>query len=160
RSSRMGRHRHVNRSVERPADAGQGVCHDSARSCRNAGRDRGADSVPLHAACGLYYGRGLQREWRRGFGGVGEVMNRWVIGVGIATALMRPLAASQTPNDARPSSLNFENGVVSNGAYSNECFGFSLAIPAGWKADDSLVVKGGARHRSDNSLILLYLRKE
>lgn len=70
------------------------------------------------------------------------------------------LASAQVSADSSPTTLNFENGVIANGTYSNECLGFSLPIPAGWKIDESIIVAGKARHRSEKSLILLFLRKE
>lgn len=70
------------------------------------------------------------------------------------------LAAAQTPANAPPTTLNFENGVIANSTYSNECLGFSLPIPTGWKVDESIIPGGKARHLSNNSLVLLFLRKD
>jgi len=52
----------------------------------------------------------------------------------------------------------FENGAIADGVYSNECFGFALPIPAGWEVD--VTAGGKARHRSDGSLVLLFLRQQ
>jgi len=88
-------------------------------------------------------------------------MRRWILFFVIVSAMSAAgLARAQAPDNAPPSTLNFENGVIANGVYSNECFGFSLPIPAGWKINESIVAGGQARHRSDKSLILLFLRKE
>jgi TonB family protein len=87
-------------------------------------------------------------------------MKLWQFLVAFAAALAPTFAAAQTPGNAAPSPLNFENGVIANGAYSNECFGFSLPLPTGWKVDESITAGGKARHRSDKNLLLLFLRKE
>lgn len=93
-------------------------------------------------------------------------MIRWILLVMAAAALATTLAfaqttdSAQTPDNASSSALNFENGVIANGTYSNECLGFSLPLPAGWKIDESIIAGGRARHRSDKSLVLLFLRKE
>jgi TonB family protein len=87
-------------------------------------------------------------------------MKRCLFCIIAAILLISTLAAAQTPDNVTPGALNFENGVIANGTYSNECFGFSLPIAAGWKVDESIITGGKARHRSDKSLVLLFLRKE
>jgi TonB family protein len=72
--------------------------------------------------------------------------------------LALPIFAQQTATT--PGKLTFENGVIANGVYSNECLGFSLPIPRGWETNDIAAPGGKARRRSDNSLVLLYLRQE
>ncbi|MFZ3340134.1 MAG: energy transducer TonB [Terriglobales bacterium] len=76
-------------------------------------------------------------------------------------AFALPLLATAQPAANEPAgTLHFENGVIANGTYSNECLGFSLPIPAGWKIDESIIAGGKARHRSEKSLVLLFLRQE
>lgn len=87
-------------------------------------------------------------------------MKRWLLFILAAMSFVSTLATAQTPDTVPPTTLNFENGVIANGTYSNECLGFSLPIPAGWKTDESIIAGGKARHRSDKSLVLLFLRKE
>jgi TonB family protein len=86
-------------------------------------------------------------------------MKRWLLFIIATTSFASILTTAQTPANVAPTTLNFENGVIANGGYSNECFGFSLPIPAGWKIDESIIVGGKARHRSEKSLVLLYLRQ-
>jgi TonB family protein len=75
--------------------------------------------------------------------------------------LAMPILAVAQPAAAEPpGTLHFENGVVANGTYSNECLGFALRIPAGWKIDESITAGGKARRRSDKSLVLLFFRQE
>ncbi len=84
---------------------------------------------------------------------------RWFFTVAaglLATALS---SAQQTGNDS-PNPLTFENGSLANGIYSNECFGFSLPIPAGWEVNDAVTAGGKARHRSDRDLVLLFLHQQ
>jgi TonB family protein len=87
-------------------------------------------------------------------------MKRCLFCIIVTILLVSTLAAAQTPDNVPQGSLNFENGVTADGTYSNECLGFSLQIPTGWKIDESIVAGGKARHRSDKSLVLLFLRKE
>ncbi|HKM46180.1 MAG TPA: energy transducer TonB [Terriglobales bacterium] len=75
-------------------------------------------------------------------------------------AISCAFAWAQPPSNGSSNALTFENGTVANGVYSNECFGFSLPIPAGWEVNDAFTAGGKARHRSDKSLILLFLHQQ
>ena len=79
-------------------------------------------------------------------------MKRWLLFI-IAVST---LASAQTPDNAPTNTLNFENGAVANGVYSNECFGFSLPIPSGWEVN-AVTAGGKAKRRADKSLVLLFL---
>jgi len=68
-----------------------------------------------------------------------------------------PNASSSTLTS---STLTFENGAIANGVYSNECFGLSLPIPAGWEVNEAVSAGGKARHRSDKGLVLLFLNQQ
>ncbi len=70
------------------------------------------------------------------------------------------LAWAQQPGNGSSNTLTFENGTIANGIYSNECFGISLPIPAGWEVNDEVTAGGKARHRSDKSLVLLFLHQQ
>ncbi|MGA9526587.1 MAG: TonB family protein [Terriglobales bacterium] len=75
-----------------------------------------------------------------------------------------PGAASHSP-DARPqaapeAAMQYENGAVANGVYSNECFGLSFPIPAGWEVNETITPGGKARHRSARDLVLLFLQQQ
>ncbi len=78
----------------------------------------------------------------------------------VIAVLTHAFARAQQPSNDSPNTLTFENGTVANGIYSNECFGFSLPIPAGWEVNDAVTAGGKARHRSDKSLLLLYLYQQ
>jgi hypothetical protein len=84
---------------------------------------------------------------------------RWfcLVAVGLLTAAF---TFAQQPGADSSNSQAFENGTIANGIYSNECFGFSLPIPAGWEVNDAVTAGGKARHRSDGSLVLLFLRQQ
>ena len=81
----------------------------------------------------------------------------------VAVAILtQTLAFAQQPvnNQSFSFSLAFEKGRISNSVYENECFGFSLPIPAGWQLhnpSDSVEVQ--AQHTSPASLVLLALDK-
>jgi TonB family protein len=84
---------------------------------------------------------------------------RWfcLVAVGLLTTVF---TFAQQPGADVPNVLAFEHGTITNGVYSNECFGFSLPIPAGWEVNDAVTAGGKARHRSDGSLVLLFLHQQ
>jgi TonB family protein len=84
---------------------------------------------------------------------------RWFCTVAIGLVAAALTSAQQPANDLS-NPLTFENGTIANGIYSNECFGFSLPIPAGWEVNDAVTASGNARHRSDKSLVLLFLHQQ
>jgi TonB family protein len=62
---------------------------------------------------------------------------------------------AQQPSNHSLDELKLEDGAILNGRYSNECLGFSLPIPVGWKVSDQ---DGKAKHLSsakDLALLLL-----
>ena len=81
---------------------------------------------------------------------------RWfcTVAAGLLTTVF---TFAQQPGADSSNPLAFENGTIANGIYTNECFGFSLPIPAGWEVNDAVTAGGKARHRSDGSLVLLFL---
>jgi TonB family protein len=89
--------------------------------------------------------------------------HRWFCTVA-AGLLVTALTSAQQPVNDSPNTLSntltFENGTLANGVYSNECFGFSLPIPTGWEVNDAVNAGGQARHRSDGSLVLLFLHHQ
>jgi TonB family protein len=84
---------------------------------------------------------------------------RWfcIVAVGLLTTVF---TFAQQPGADVPNVLAFEHGTITNGVYSNECFAFSLPIPAGWEVNDAVTAGGKARHRSDGSLVLLFLHQQ
>ncbi len=70
RGSGMGGNGHVEGGAGGSADEGEDFSHDPAGAGRHARGDCSADFVFMHSAGWIYYGRGFQREWRGGVGGV------------------------------------------------------------------------------------------
>jgi TonB family protein len=90
------------------------------------------------------------------------VKRSWFWSCTIASILLgTALSSPQQPGNNSPKTLAFENGSILNGVYSNECFGFSLPIPAGWEINDIVTPRGKARHSSsEKDLILLFLERK
>jgi TonB family protein len=94
-------------------------------------------------------------------------MKRWfciVVAVLLATVLTSVLTSvltwAQQPQPDSSNTLRFDTGVLSNGIYSNECFGFSLPIPAGWEVNEGVTAGGKAARHFDNSFLLLFLQQQ
>ena len=86
-------------------------------------------------------------------------MRPWLFFVVVAAVSLdvgHAYATAQAPDNPPPPPLNFENGVIANGFYSNVCFGLSLPIPSGWEVN-AVTASGKAKRRSDKSLVLLFL---
>jgi TonB family protein len=85
----------------------------------------------------------------------------WICAVA-SGLLISTFTFAQQPASNLPAttSLAFENGAIANGIYSNECFGFSLPVPAGWEVNEAVTAGGKARHRSDKDVVLLFLRQQ
>jgi TonB family protein len=79
---------------------------------------------------------------------------------GVAALLATVLTSAQQPGSDSSKALSFENGMLSNGVYSNECFGFSLPIPARWEINEGVTTGGKATLRSDESFLLLFLQQQ
>jgi TonB family protein len=80
-----------------------------------------------------------------------------------AEILASALVFAQQPSSPAISpsgTLKFENGLIANGIYSNECLGFSFLIPVGWELETQFVdTDGKARHRPDG-ILLLYIHRQ
>jgi TonB family protein len=86
---------------------------------------------------------------------------RWFCSCTVSAILLATALASAQPAKESSTTLAFENGTIVNGIYSNECFGFSLPIPAGWEVNDTVTPGGKARHSSSGKdLILLFLEQQ
>jgi TonB family protein len=87
---------------------------------------------------------------------------RWIWSCSVAAVLLATaLSFAQQPSPDSSNMLAFENGTIVNGVYSNECFGFSLPIPAGWEINDTVTPGGKAKHSSsEKDLILLFLERK
>lgn len=70
------------------------------------------------------------------------------------------LTSAQQPSVVSSDVLGFENGTIANGTYTNECFGFSFRIPAGWELTSQAVGAGlRARHVPGDVLVLLAIEQ-
>jgi TonB family protein len=87
--------------------------------------------------------------------------SRW-FSAAAAGLLLSTFTFAQQPDTNLPNivSLSFENGTLANGTCSNECLGLSLPVPAGWEVNEAVIANGRARHRSDQDLVLLFLRQQ
>jgi|HubBroStandDraft_1064217.scaffolds.fasta_scaffold00181_12 TonB family protein len=68
------------------------------------------------------------------------------------------LALARQSGDGSLAAPAFENGGIINNVYTNECFGFSFAIPHGWQlSTQAMGADGRAMHASKAALILLMI---
>jgi len=71
------------------------------------------------------------------------------------------LAWGQQPGNSSPDAPAYESGSIANNIYTNECLGFSLAIPDGWQVNTQFVgADGKARHTTKGTLILLMIGQQ
>jgi TonB family protein len=66
---------------------------------------------------------------------------------------------AQQPGNGASDTLAFENGSIANNVYSNDCFGFSLPLPAGWQVNPKVVGPDGKAKHVAGQLILLLLEQ-
>jgi TonB family protein len=79
-----------------------------------------------------------------------HVVSFVVMGCGIALA--------QQPSNGSSAMLAYENGRIENSVYTNECFGFSFAIPDGWHIiTQALGNDAKGIHTGKGALVLLML---
>jgi TonB family protein len=76
-----------------------------------------------------------------------------------ATALPNAQQPNPGPATTGAATQQFEDGTVSNGAYSNECLGFSFRVPAGWEIPYQQGTQARARH-IPGGLGLLLIRQQ
>jgi len=68
------------------------------------------------------------------------------------------IALAQQPSNGSSATLAYEDGRIENNVYTNECFGFSFAIPDGWEMNTHLVsADGRARFMLQWQLSLLQI---
>jgi TonB family protein len=78
----------------------------------------------------------------------------------IVWLLASTLSSAQQPTAVSSNTLNYEDGVIENGVYSNQCFGLSFPIPSGWQVSSGRVGTGlKARHLSGGGLGLLVIER-
>ncbi|MGB6630765.1 MAG: hypothetical protein WBE52_05965, partial [Terriglobales bacterium] len=83
----------------------------------------------------------------------------WFYFVAIAI-LTHTFVWAQQPNGS-PATLAYENGSIANNVYTNECFGFSLAVPDGWQINTQLLgANARARHTTKGALVLLLIEQQ
>lgn len=84
----------------------------------------------------------------------------WIRLVGFAI-LAHAAVWAQPPSSGTSPALAYENGSIVNNVYTNECFGFSFAIPEGWQVNTQFAgANGKARHTSKGSLALLLIHQQ
>ena len=66
---------------------------------------------------------------------------------------------AQQPGNGSPDTLAFENGSIKDNLYTNECFGFSLSLPAGWQLNAKVIGADGKAKHAAGQLILLLLEQ-
>src|SRR5208337_2462227 len=67
---------------------------------------------------------------------------------------------AQQPADGSSDTLAFENGSIKDKLYTNECFGFSLALPAGWQLNAKFAGTDGKAKHAAAQLVLLLLDQQ
>jgi len=66
----------------------------------------------------------------------------------------------QQPGNGPSDTLAFENGSITDNLYTNECFGFSFSIPAGWQLNAKVIGADGKAKHAAGQLILLLLEQQ
>ena len=78
----------------------------------------------------------------------------WIRFTAIAV-LTSALVWAQQPSNSSTAEA-FENGSIANNVYTNDCLGFSLAIPAAWRLNTQFLgADGKARHLGGQLVLLL-----
>ena len=67
---------------------------------------------------------------------------------------------AQQPGNGSPDTLAFENGSIKDNLYTNECFGFSLSLPAGWQLNAKVIGADGKAKHAAGQLILFCCSKQ
>jgi TonB family protein len=76
----------------------------------------------------------------------------------VIAVVLFPVAPAQQPPNSSPSTLQFENGTIAKDIYTNECLGFSFAIPSGWEVNTQAIgADGKAKHLPGGGLALIVL---
>ena len=74
----------------------------------------------------------------------------------VAAILFHALAAARQPGNGSTNPPAYENGAIANNSYTNECFGFSIAIPDGWQLNTQLLgADGRAKHIPGGGIVML-----
>ncbi len=67
---------------------------------------------------------------------------------------------AQQPASGSPDTLAFENGSIKDNLYTNDCFGFSLVLPAGWQLNAKFAGSDGKAKHAAAQLVLLLLDQQ
>jgi TonB family protein len=68
------------------------------------------------------------------------------------------IALAQQASNGSSATLAYEDGRIENNVYTNDCFGFSLAIPDGWQVNTQFLgADGKAMHIRKGGLFLLLM---
>ena len=79
----------------------------------------------------------------------------WIRFTAIAV-LTSALVWAQQPSNSSTTEA-FENGSIANNVYTNDCLGFSLAIPAAWQLNTQFLGADGKARHAGGQLVLLLL---
>lgn len=79
----------------------------------------------------------------------------WIRFTAIAV-LTSALVWAQQPSNSSTAGA-FENGSIANNVYTNDCLGFSLAIPAAWRLNTQFLGADGQARHAGGQLVLLLL---
>lgn len=75
----------------------------------------------------------------------------------IVAILAHAVVWAQQPGNSSSDTLAFENGSITDNLYTNECFGFSFSLPAGWQLNAKGIGADGKAKHAAGQLILLLL---
>jgi TonB family protein len=79
----------------------------------------------------------------------------------ISFALAPALVCAQQPGNDSSTAPAYETGRIENNTYTNDCLGFSLAIPDGWQVNSQLLgADGKASHVAKGVLFLLVIDQQ
>lgn len=67
---------------------------------------------------------------------------------------------AQVAGSSSPEPPRYDRGVIANGTYTNDCLGFSLALPEGWEASNSAAKAPGIAIHAGGALWLLTLKRQ
>ncbi len=79
----------------------------------------------------------------------------------VSAVLAHALSWAQQPSSGSSHALAYEDGCIENNIYTNECFGFSFAIPDGWQINTQILgADAKARHTTQGALVLVLIDQQ
>ena len=74
--------------------------------------------------------------------------------------LSHAVLTAQVADSSSPEPPRYDRGVIANGTYTNDCLGFSLALPEGWEASNPAAKAPGVAIHAGGALWLLTLNRQ